>query len=109
MRPMRPYKSIRVQKLRIPTPHGGIPALLLSPVDAPSNATGVLWLHGGGYAVGMKEMVYASRAADLVRDFGAVVLSPGYRLALQAPYRTPLSEAAHRLVRCSERSAHGRR
>ena len=49
MRPMRPYKSIRVQKLRIPTPHGGIPALLLSPVDAPSNATGVLWLHGGGY------------------------------------------------------------
>ena len=56
MRPMRPFKSIRVQKLRIPTPHGGIPALLLSPVDAPSNATGVLWLHGGGYAVGMKEM-----------------------------------------------------
>ncbi len=44
MRPMRPDKSIRVQKLRIPTPHGGIPALLLSPVDAPSNATGVLWL-----------------------------------------------------------------
>ena len=86
MRPMRPFKSIRVQKLRIPTPHGGIPALLLSPVDAPSNATGVLWLHGGGYAVGMKEMVYASRAADLVRDFGAVVLSPGYRLSPLAPY-----------------------
>ena len=41
MRPMRPFKSIRVRKLRIPSPHGGIPALLLSPVDAPSNATGV--------------------------------------------------------------------
>ena len=92
MRPMRPYKSIRVQKLRIPTPHGGIPALLLSPVDAPSNATGVLWLHGGGYAVGMKEMVYASRAADLVRDFGAVVLSPGYRLSLLHPYPAALND-----------------
>ena len=92
MRPMRPYKSIRVQKLRIPTPHGGIPALLLSPVDAPSNATGVLWLHGGGYAVGMKEMVYASRAADLVRDFGAVVLSPGYRLSPLAPYPAALDD-----------------
>ena len=91
MRPMRPYKSIRVQKLRIPTPHGGIPALLLSPVDAPSNATGVLWLHGG-YAVGMKEMVYASRAADLVRDFGAVVLSPGYRLSPLAPYPAALDD-----------------
>ena len=92
MRPMRPYKSIRVQKLRIPSPHGGIPALLLSPVDAPSNATGVLWLHGGGYAVGMKEMVYASRAADLVRDFGAVVLSPGYRLSPLAPYPAALDD-----------------
>ena len=92
MRPMRPYKSIRDQKLRLPTPHGGIPALLLSPVDAPSNATGVLWLHGGGYAVGMKEMVYASRAADLVRDFGAVVLSPGYRLSPLAPYPAALDD-----------------
>ena len=92
MRPMRPDKSIRVQKLRIPTPHGGIPALLLSPVDAPSNATGVLWLHGGGYAVGMKEMVYVSRAADLVRDFGAVVLSPGYRLSPLAPYPAALDD-----------------
>ena len=92
MRPMRPYKSIRVQKLRIPTPHGGIPALLLSPVDGPSNATGVLWLHGSGYAVGMKEMVYASRAADLVRDFGAVVLSPGYRLSPLAPYPAALDD-----------------
>ena len=92
MRPMRPDKSIRDQKLRLPTPHGGIPALLLSPVDAPSNATGVLWLHGGGYAVGMKEMVYASRAADLVRDFGAVVLSPGYRLSPLAPYPAALDD-----------------
>ena len=92
MRPMRPYKSIRVQKLRIPTPNGGIPALLLSPVDAPSNATGVLWLHGGGYAVGMKEMGYASRAADLVRDLGAVVLSPGYRLSPLAPYPAALDD-----------------
>ena len=92
MRPMRPDKSIRVQKLRIPTPHGGIPALLLSPVDAQSNATGGWWLPGGGYAVGRKEMVYASRAADLVRDFGAVVLSPGYRLSPLAPYPAALDD-----------------
>ena len=92
MRPMRPDKSIRVRRLRVPSPHGGIPALLLSPVDAPSNATGVLWLHGGGYAVGMKEMVYASRAADLVRDFGAVVLSPGYQLSPLAPYPAALDD-----------------
>ena len=37
-------------------------------------------------------MVYASRAADLVRDFGAVVLSPGYRLSPLAPYPAALDD-----------------
>ena len=92
MRPMRPDKSIRVRRLRVPSPHGGIPTLLLSPLSTPKNATGVLWLHGGGYAVGMKEMVYASRAADLVRDFGVVVLAPGYRLSLLHPYPAALND-----------------
>ena len=86
MRSMIPDKSILVRKLRIPTANGGIPALVLSPQDAPANATGALWLHGGGYAVGMKEMVHMSRAVGLVKKFGAVVLSPGYRLSPQAPY-----------------------
>ena len=60
--------------------------MVLSPQNAPANAAGVLWLHGGGYAVGMKEMVHMSRAVGLVEKFGAVVLSPGYRLSPQAPY-----------------------
>ncbi len=47
---------------------------------------GILWIHGGGYATGMPEMVYASRAMDLVRRYGAVVVSPDYRLSGEAPY-----------------------
>lgn len=35
---------------------------------------------------GMKEMVHSSRAVDLVREEGAVVLSPGYRLSFQKPF-----------------------
>ena len=89
---MKPDPAIRVQKLRIPTPHGSIPALLLSPKCAPVNATGVLWLHGGGYIAGMKEMIHMSRAVDLVKKYGAVVLSPGYRLALQAPYPAAIDD-----------------
>lgn len=92
MRPMKPDPAIRVQKLRIPTPHGSIPTLLLSPKCAPVNAAGVLWLHGGGYIVGMKEMIHMSRAVDLVKKYGAVVLSPGYRLALQAPYPAAIDD-----------------
>ncbi len=86
MRSMKPDKDVCVQKIVIPSGRHRIPALVLSPKKAPPRATGVLWLHGGGYITGMKEMVHMSRAVDLVKQFGAVVLSPGYRLAPLAPY-----------------------
>lgn len=92
MRSMKPDKDIRVRKIRIPTEHGSIPALLLSPLAMPVNAPGVLWLHGGGYIVGMKEMVHMSRAAELVKKHGAVVLSPGYRLALLRPFPAAMED-----------------
>ena len=92
MRPMKPDPGIRVQAIRIPTENGGMSALLLSPLAAPKNAAGILWLHGGGYIAGMKEMVHASRAVDLVKKFGAAVLSPGYRLALKAPYPAAIDD-----------------
>ena len=82
MRSMRPDPEIRVQEITIPAGRRRIPALVLSPTTVPVRATGVLWLHGGGYILGMKEMVHMSRAVDLVKKFGAVVVSPGYRLAL---------------------------
>ena len=50
MRLMLPDREILVRTIRIPAAHGNIPALLLSPRTAPVEATGVLWLHGGGYA-----------------------------------------------------------
>ena len=92
MRSMKPDKDVRVRKIRIPTEHGNVPALLLSPLAAPVNAPGVLWLHGGGYIVGMKEMVHMSRAVDLVKKHGAVVLSPGYRLALLRPFPAAMED-----------------
>ena len=82
MRSMRPDPEIRV----------------LSPTTVPGRATGVLWLHGGGYILGMKEMVHMSRAVDLVKKFGAVVVSPGYRLAFAAPYPAVLDDCHAALV-----------
>ena len=73
---------ISVQHLRM----NGVPALVLRPETQRSNPPGVLWIHGGGYFLGMKEMVYMGRAMDLVTLFGAVVVSPGYRLAWQKSY-----------------------
>ena len=90
MRSMKPDKDIYVRKICIHAGKRKIPALVLSPKDTPEQATGVLWLHGGGYIAGMKEMVHMSRAVDLVKRFGAVVVSPGYRLAPFAPYPAAL-------------------
>lgn len=105
MRSMLPDREICVRTLRIPTARGSIPALLLSPRTAPADATGVLWLHGGGYAVGMKEMVHMSRAVGLVKRFGAVVLAPGYRLSLQAPYPAALDDCYAALLYLKEQAA----
>jgi len=83
-----PEKDIRVKKIQI----GKIPALLLMPETAKVDVPGVLWIHGGGYMTGMKEMVYMSRAVDLVREHGAVILSPGYRLSFIAPYPAAIND-----------------
>ena len=102
---MLPDKDVHVRKIRIPTPHGSIPALVLSPLTAPADATGVLWIHGGGYISGMKEMVHMSRAVDLVKTFGAVVLSPGYRLAPISPYPAALDDCYAALIYLKENAA----
>ena len=98
MRSMRPDPEIRVQEITIPAGRRRIPALGLAPTTVPVRATGVLWLHGGGYILGMKEMVHMSRAVDLVKKFGAVVVSPGYRLAFAAPYPAVLDDCHAALV-----------
>ena len=77
-----PDKDIRVEKIRT----GNVPVLVLRPAKRSSVKVGLLWIHGGGYITGMKEMVYMSRAADLVKKYGVTVYSPGYRLAWQKPY-----------------------
>lgn len=53
---------------------------------------GILWIHGGGYALGMAGMVYASMGRMLARRFRCTVVSPEYRLAGQAPYPAALED-----------------
>lgn len=100
MRSMKPDKDIAVKKIRIEAHGRKIPALVLSRAieNRTENAPGVLWLHGGGYILGMKEMVYMGRAVDLVKKHGAVVISPGYRLAFQAPYPAAIDDCYDALL-----------
>lgn len=95
---MTPDPSIRVQTIVIGSNGRRISALVLSPPEKPTDAPGVLWLHGGGYLLGMKEMVHMSRAVELVKRFGAVVVSPDYRLSLAAPYPAALDDCYEALL-----------
>ena len=74
--------------------------LVLRP-NAPAPAggrPGVLWIHGGGYITGMPEMAHMSRAKSLAGKCGAVVVSPGYRLAGKTPYPAALEDCHCALV-----------
>ena len=91
----RIVKSYTVEKRHIDSPGGKMKVLILRPTRSakPAGETpAVLWLHGGGYAVGMTEMIYMSRAIDLVRKYGAVVLTPEYRLADKAAYPAAMED-----------------
>lgn len=85
---LKPDQEIAVQKIWI----GRVPTLILRPAHRSSVPVSILWIHGGGYITGMKQMVYMSRAADLVKKYGVTVYSPGYRLAWQKPYPAAMND-----------------
>ena len=66
--------------------------IILRPAGQKEPVPGILWIHGGGYMTGMAAMVYASCGRMLARKYGAVVVSPGYRLAWKKPYPAALED-----------------
>lgn len=90
-------KGYTVQKIRTE----GVKILILRPtknVKERSKTPGILWIHGGGYVTGMAGMVFISRAVNLVKKYGAVVISPEYRLAGKAPYPAALDDCYKALL-----------
>jgi acetyl esterase/lipase len=97
--------GIRSRRIYIRANGLRVPLLILQPKEKPVNAPGVLWIHGGGYMTGMKEMAYMGRAADLVREHGAVVVAPGYHLSLFHPYPTALNDCYAALLYIRDHAA----
>lgn len=93
------FKDIQTDVCVVTAPGGHrVPLLIVRPRRTTEHAPGVLRSHGGGYALGMKEMVFGSRALDMVRNHGAVVVSPGFRLAWQAPYPAAFDDCYRALL-----------
>lgn len=71
----------------------GVPTLILRPKTTPPIRVGVLWLHGGGYMFGAKEMVYLSAAPEMLKGYGATIIAPGYRLSWCHPYPAAVEDS----------------
>lgn len=94
-----PDKDIHCKKIYIPRRDGKqVPALVLSSGISQQAAPGILWIHGGGYMTGMKEMIHMSRAVDLVKKYGAIVISPGYRLSVNRPFPAAIEDCYDALL-----------
>ncbi|AGP51762.1 alpha/beta hydrolase [Streptomyces rapamycinicus] len=70
---------------------GEVPFLRFRPKAARGRSPLMLWLHGGGFAVG-SAMLEASFCAELAAHTGALVVSPEYRLAPEHPFPAGLED-----------------
>lgn len=80
------------EKRMVDTANGRRKILLLRPKNQKKPLPGILWIHGGGYALGMAAMVHASCGKLLAKRYGAVVVSPEYTLSGKAPYPAALED-----------------
>ncbi len=72
--------------------------------DSASNVPGLLWIHGGGYAIGAPEQ-NEDYILNFIRESGCVVVSPDYCLSTTAPYPAALSDCYTALLWMKEHAS----
>jgi len=60
-------------------------------------AVGLLWLHGGGFALGLPEQT-RGYYRNFIDAIGCVVVAPDYRLSVQAPYPAAFNDCYEALL-----------
>lgn len=84
--------SIKYEQIFIPRADGG--QLRLCVYSLPETCVavpGLLWLHGGGYAIGMPEQ--DEKFIERFVRSGCLVVAPDYRLSIDAPYPAALEDS----------------
>ncbi len=70
---------------------------IYSPINKKNNVPGVLWMHGGGYAMGKPEMSVTTYKR-LIAESSCVIVAPDYRLSVEAPYPAALDDCYDTLL-----------
>ena len=84
--------KLQTESKEIETSTGQMKLIILRPAEQNGLVPGILWIHGGGYVTGKAAMVHYSCGMYLAQKYGAVVVSPEYRLATEAPYPAALED-----------------
>ena len=83
---------LKTESGEIETAGGQMKLVILRPAGQNGQLPGILWIHGGGYVTGKAAMVHYSCGMYLAQKYGAVVVSPEYRLATEATYPAALED-----------------
>ena len=100
-------RELAVRTVGIETGGREMKMKVLEPKEADGPVPGILWIHGGGYITGGNYMVLVSCGKMLAERYGAVVVSPEYRLAREAPYPAALEDCYAALVWMYEHADEG--
>ena len=65
---------------------------IYKPLHPIQDVPGVLWLHGGGYAIGAPEMDHP-RYKRFIDESNCIIMAPDYRLSVEMPYPAALYDA----------------
>ena len=92
----RRIPGMEFEQICIPRPEasavgGRLRLCVYAPPKHRENAPGILWIHGGGYCIGIPEQDEGF-IRRFVREHGCVVVAPDYCLATQSPYPAALED-----------------
>jgi acetyl esterase/lipase len=86
--------DLRYEQVYIPRADGTeLRVCVYSALAPKENVPGLLWLHGGGYAVGAPEQDEKAYIKRFIDASGCVVVAPDYTKSVVAPYPAALDDA----------------
>ena len=89
MRANLPPTDVTIEELSIPGPDCEIPIVVYRP-PVPAPRGGLLWMHGGGYIVGVARD--DARCIEFAEVVGCTVVSVDYRLAPESTYKGSIAD-----------------
>lgn len=91
-------KNLNVTELYIQTPDNAcLRACVYKSQEPKPDAVGLLWIHGGGYAMGAPEQDITF-ITKFIAAANCVVVAPDYRLSIETPYPAALNDCYDALL-----------